>query len=386
MPASGRNATTLVICTLVIGGSFYLGILFYSIYQPQTDYTASASLKIFRPQLEEASNKDLRIETEDKTVTIKSSEIKKWLEPYVRNYSGETDLRISSKKVAQYLESLAPRLNSDPINAKLTFKDARAEIFVPSLQGKKLNISRSTAIITEALLNHSPSTSLEFDKIEPDITLDKINDLGIKTLLGKGESDYGKSPSSRIHNLKVGMSKFNGIILKPGEEFSFDKILGTVEESDGYQAELVIKNGKLERELGGGLCQVSTTVFRAAIMSGLPITERKPHSFPVQYYNPQGFDSTIYPGVVDLRFINNTQNHILVQTKVVGSKLSVEIYGSDDGRKVVVEGPIQYDKKPNGALKAYFVRKIYNGEQLATEERFDSVYKAPPPHEINPLE
>ena len=87
-----------------------------------------------------------------------------------------------------------------------------------------------------------------------------------------------------------------------------------------------------------------------------------------------------------MRFINNTGGHILIQTKVTGSRLSVDIYGTNDGRKVLIEGPVQYDKKPSGALKAYFVRKIYNEDRLVKEERFDSVYKAPPPHEVNPLE
>ena len=229
-------------------------------------------------------------------------------------------------------------------------------------------------------------TRLIFDQIEPEITLDKINNLGITTLLGQGESDYGHSSQSRIHNIKVGMTKFNGVILKPGEKFSFNELLGEVDERNGYLAELVIKGGKLIYEYGGGLCQVATTVFRAAIMSGLDITERKPHSFPVQYYNPQGFDATIYPGVVDLKFINNTEAHILIQTKLVGSKLVIEIYGSKNEQKVEIKGPFQYDQKSNGSMKAYFIRKIYNGENLEQEERFDSIYKSPPPKERNPLE
>ena len=140
------------------------------------------------------------------------------------------------------------------------------------------------------------------------------------------------------------------------------------------------------KELGGGLCQVSTTLFRSAIMAGLPILERKPHSFPVKYYNPQGFDATIYPGVVDLKFKNDTPHHILIQSRVEGTKLIFDIYGPDNGRKVVLDGPFQYDEKPNGSMKAYFVRKIYQGEILAREERFDSTYGAPAPLERNPLE
>ena len=127
-------------------------------------------------------------------------------------------------------------------------------------------------------------------------------------------------------------------------------------------------------------------MFRAAINAGLPILERRPHSFPVKYYNPQGFDATIYPGVVDLRFRNDTLAHLLVQTKISGTKLIFEIYGSDDGRVVTLDGPYQYDQKANGAMKAYFTRKITLTDGTEKEERFDSNYKPPMPLVKNPLE
>ena len=154
----------------------------------------------------------------------------------------------------------------------------------------------------------------------------------------------------------------------------------------GYQPELVIKGGQTIPEYGGGLCQLSTTVFRAAILAGLPITERRPHSFPVKYYNPQGFDATIYPGVTDLKFINDTGKHILLQTRIDGTQLIVEFYGSNDGRQVAMDGPYQYDQKANGSMKAYFIRTISypNGEKK--EERFNSNYQPPFAQARNPLE
>lgn len=390
MPSLSRKTNVIIVLTLVIGGSFYLGAMLYPVYVAKNTREISfVSLKEFRPELEKIIQEDLKITAGEKTMTIKSVELKSWLEPYIRGYSGIQDIRVSHTKIAGYLESLAPHLNIEPVNAKFVFKNGRAEVFVPSIQGKRLNIQVSSALLVSTIMgNGSSSVNLAFETIEPEISLAKINDLGIETLLGKGESDYGKSSSARIHNIKIGMSKFNGIILKPGEEFSFNKILGGVDEKDGYQAELVIKSGKLVPEYGGGLCQVATTVFRSAILAGLDIIERKPHSFPVQYYNPQGFDATIYPGIVDLKFTNNTENHILIQTRLIGSKLLIEIYGSNTGKKIALEGPFQYDKQPSGAMKAYFIRKIYNEDQLAKEERFNSIYKPPPPSplERNPLE
>lgn len=383
-----KRTISLLEYTLVIGGSFYLGAVIHSLFLKSDKELSNLFIKEFYPSLELSIKNDLLLQADNTKMVIKSSEVKKWIESYTRDYTGKQDKRISYAAISTYLSSIATQLDIEPVNAKLNFKDQKADVFVPSANGKKLNVERSFGTIAAAIFNNKASASLSFDTIEPDITLEKINNLGIKSLLGRGTSDYGKSPASRIHNLKLGMSKFNGIILKPGEEFSFNKLLGEIDGQNGYQAELVIKSGLLEREYGGGLCQVSTTIFRAAILSGLAIKERKPHSFPVQYYNPQGFDSTIYPGVVDLKFINDTPSHILIQTRIIGSQLNVEVYGSDDGRRVTMEGPIQYDHKSSGAMKAYFLREIVTSDGTSKEERFDSVYKAPPtsPLQRNPLE
>ena len=179
---------------------------------------------------------------------------------------------------------------------------------------------------------------------------------------------------------------FNGIIVGPGEEFSFNSLLGEVDGEHGYQPELVIKGGKLEYEYGGGVCQVSTTMFRAAIFAGFPITERQNHSFPVRYYNPQGFDSTVYPGVVDLKFINNSPASILIQGKVNKNILTFEIYGASDDRVVKVDNPTQYDQQSDGSMKAYFSRTVIFADGKKQTDTFRSNYKAPVKYERNPLE
>ncbi len=388
MPRFGKNTITLIQYTLVVGGSFYLGAFLYTYISFDEKVINTVSIKKFQPALDKASGMNITLNAGNTSEVLKSDDIKKMIEPYVRNYTGEKDEKISYSALEDYVESIAANFDIQPVNAKLRFQDNRADIFTPSISGKRLNIGGSVATIAYALVNNTASVSLPYDTIEPDVTLEKINDLGIKTLLGRGESDYGRSSVSRITNIKIGLGKFNGIILASGEEFSFNKFLGDVDETGGYQSELVIKSGLLVKEFGGGLCQVATTVFRSAIMAGLPITERKPHSFPVHYYNPQGYDATIYPGVVDLKFLNNTSGHILIQAKLVGSRLVVEIYGSEDGRKVVLDGPYQYDAKPNGALKAYFNRIISYSDGTQKKERFDSSYNPPPasPLEKNPLE
>lgn len=373
----------LTVTGIIILVGFNFGSWFYL-------YTVSAlnptaSLKNFAAILRASTRKDLELEIGDRKIVIRSDELKGWVEAYTRAYSGKQDLRVSSK-LNDYLRQLAAATNIEPVNAKFEFEGDRAGVFSPSVQGKRFDIARSASAITTALLDNKSSVDLIVETLEPKITLKKINDFGIETLLSRGESNFHGSSNARIHNIKTGAAKFNGAIIKPGEEFSFNNILGNVDENTGYQYELVIKSGQTIPEYGGGLCQLSTTVFRAAILAGLPITERRPHSFPVKYYNPQGFDATIYPGVSDLRFVNDTKGHILVQTKISGTVLTIELYGSSDGRQVAMDGPHQYDQKVSGAMKAYFVRTISSGDGQKKQERFDSNYQPPFPLARNPLE
>lgn len=363
---------------------FNFGSWFY-LYTVST-FNPKVPLKNFALILNASTQKDLELDISNNKIMVRSAELKGWIEPYTRAYSGKQDLRVSSK-FNDYLIHLATTTNVEPVDAKFEFgNDNKAAVFKQSIQGKKFNITKSATAIISALLENKASVQLTVDIVEPNITLEKVNDLGIKTLIAKGVSDFHGSSNARIHNIKTGASKFNGAIIKPGEEFSFNSILGDVDEKTGYQPELVIKGGQTIPEYGGGLCQLSTTVFRSAILAGLPITERRPHSFPVKYYNPQGFDATIYPGVSDLKFINDTGGHILLQTKIEGTELFVELYGSSDGRQVSLDGPHQYDQKANGSMKAYFIRTITHANGNKENKRFDSNYQPPFAQTRNPLE
>lgn len=374
----------LSVAGVVVLGGLHFGSNFF--VTKVASEPEKAALKNLKQELTDLSLKELTLLIQGEKRTIAAETIRGWLEPYTREYTGKEDVRISSEKMGEYLVSISPLVNIQPVNAKFKLVDGKAEEFVPSEYGRRLDIDASKRVISDAIINGLKKATLPVEIIEPAITLNRVNELGITTLIGRGESDFKDSPLSRIHNIKLGSAKYNGEILKPGETFSFNSILGEVDEQSGYQPELVIKKGKLIYEYGGGLCQVSTTLFRAAIMAGLPILERRPHSFPVRYYDPQGFDATIYPGVVDLKFKNDTYNHVLIQSRVEGTKLTFDIYGPTDSKKVALDGPFQYDQKNNGSMKAYFIRKTYQGDLLIKEERFDSNYGAPAPLERNPLE
>jgi vancomycin resistance protein YoaR len=295
---------------------------------------------------------------------------------------------IDEPRAKDYLVSLAPLVNQEPIDAKLSVKDGKVVVFALSQDGFLLKIEENVPILSEIILENK-QINFEITKTEPKITTGNIDNLGITALLGKGVSNFSGSPVNRVHNIKIGVARFSGTLIKPGEEFSFNNVLGDVGPEQGYEPELVIKKDKTVPEYGGGLCQVSTTVFRAAINSGLKVIERYPHAFPVKYYNPQGFDATIYPPSTDLKFVNNTPNHLLLQGKISGNELTFEIYGTEDYRKVKIDGPYQYDIKDDGSMRATLTQEVYDKDgNLMFKKTFYSNYKSPNlyPVDRNPLE
>ena len=320
-------------------------------------------------------------------------EIEKYfLSAGLRNYDKNNRImgvNLNEKKVIDYLTILSTGINTEPVNAQLRFENGRVVVFALSQNGLRINTEKSAKNTIESIKTGSKNIELIYEEIKPEIGTNDIDNLGITAFLGKGESNFWGSPESRKHNIKIGASKFHGVLIKPNEEFSFNEILGEVGPQTGYLPALVIKDKKMIEEYGGGLCQVSTTAFRAAINAGLKITERFAHAFPITYYSPQGFDATIYPPHPDLRFINNTLGHILVQTKIIDNNLIFELYGADDGRKVKVIGPTQYDIKPDGSMKAVLVQEVYDSkENLIQKDTFYSNYKSPSlyPIDRNPLE
>ncbi len=183
---------------------------------------------------------------------------------------------------------------------------------------------------------------------------EKLQELGVKELVGTGHTAFAGSSANRRHNIDVAMAKFNGLLIAPGETFSFNDNLGEVDGQNGYKLELVIKSTGTIPEYGGGVCQVSSTAFKAALMSGLPIVERYPHSYAVSYYaqiDGYGLDATIYPGVKDLKFSNDTPNHILMQAYTKGDEAFFKFYGTGDGRQVKIENYKRWNYRSSGATQ-----------------------------------
>lgn len=260
---------------------------------------------------------------------------------------------LASEKVAKQVAGVAAQIDSDPKNAILQANGSDVSIAQTSQAGLKLDQPQTVndvenaifARIDDKLTNTDPKTvRLRVDLKVPDIDANQIAAYGLKELVATGTTSFAKSPSNRIHNITIGAGAVNGTLIKPGEEFSTLGRLGKIDASTGYLPELVIKNNKTIPEYGGGLCQVSTTLFRTALNAGMKITQRQNHAYRVSYYEPPiGMDATIYDPAPDFRFVNNYNSYILVQSKIVGSKLTFEFYGTKDTRVVEQSTPEMFD-------------------------------------------
>jgi vancomycin resistance protein YoaR len=299
-----------------------------------------------------------------------------------KNLTQAAKIYLDKERTKNWLESISSKIDQEPKNGKIEMDEEKKkiEVFSQSTMGYKLNTEKSLENLESNLKNNlqENAIALDVEKIEPQVNTDNVDDFGIKQLIGSGTSNFAGSPKNRIFNINVALESFQGQLIKRGEEFSFTTILGEVDEEHGYKEELVIKNNETIPEFGGGVCQVSTTMFRAALNTGLKITERHNHAYPVSYYNPQGSDATIYVPKPDLRFVNDTPAYIFINTKVEGTRLTIEMYGTSDERQVELDGPHITEKTPDNKMKTILTQiiKDKDGEEIRRAV-FKSFYDDP---------
>ena len=332
------------------------------------------------------------------------------LQAYADGLDLDPAYHYSEDALNKILTSLIEKVNKEPVDAVFTFQNGKVIVFRTSEEGQAVDtneIKKNLNSQFESVLSRRKIQKINIPIgikiLNPKITTDKANSLGVKELIGKGTSLFYHSISQRIFNINLAASRINGVLIAPNETFSFDKALGDVSSFTGYQQAYIIQNGKTVLGDGGGVCQVSTTFFRALLNSGLPITERNPHSYRVGYYeqdSPPGLDATIYVPSVDLRFKNDTNNYILVQTEVdsAAQRLSIFLYGSLDGRTVSLTTPVvtnrvpppgdlyqddptlpkgvikQVDFKAEGSSVSFTRDVVKNGKKIISE-KFVSNYK-----------
>lgn len=264
----------------------------------------------------------------------------------------------SEDVVDEALHPIDEELSIKPVNANFAFENGRVVAFRSHQNGQKADVESAK----EEFIQKIPETiktervqirnfPIPIKVIQPTITTEKVNNMGIKELVATGTSLFFGSIPNRIYNIKLASSRINGVLVKPDEVFSFAKVVGDVSNLTGYKQAYVIQNGRTVLGDGGGVCQVSTTLFRAALRAGLPIIERNQHAYRVHYYEEDsgpGIDAAVYVPSVDLRFKNDTKNWLLIQSSVdeQAMRLTFEIYGAKDGREVTINDPVILSQTP----------------------------------------
>ena len=261
---------------------------------------------------------------------------------------GLTKEVIDGDQFGNLMARIQQQIETEPRDAVLQFEGNEIKEFKPEVIGLVIDVPAFKEKLARVLVA-ADSEILEVPVIMsyPKIKAGDINNLGIKELIGEGKSSFSHSIPGRVFNVNLASTRINSTVVPPGETFSFNSAVGDISRASGYQSAYIISGGRTVLGDGGGVCQVSTTVFRAALNAGLPIVERKAHAYRVSYYEQDskaGIDATVYNPTADLKFLNDTGNHILIQSKVdtVNLKMEVNIYGTNDGRVASITEPKIY--------------------------------------------
>ncbi|MBI3290053.1 VanW family protein [Candidatus Microgenomates bacterium] len=369
----------------------------------------------FKPQPQKLTdNQVVDLETRGKKIIGKSITLKVDQDSQNLTASQLADLIASDGKynedrLSTLVEKLSGQFNRPVQEATFKFEGGRVLEFKPTKAGIEVEKDKLKKLLTAALTDlekgedKSVKLTIPASKTEAKTKTGDVNNLGIRELIGKGTSRFRGSILSRVHNVALAASRINGILIAPGETFSFNKALGDVSEFTGFQQAYIIRDGRTVLGDGGGVCQVSTTLFRAALAAGVPIVERRAHSYRVSYYEQDsgaGFDATVFDPTADLKIKNDTPAHILIQTAVDKKNLTLtfELYGTSDGRIATtskskvwdqVEPPAdlyqddpslpagtvkQVDFKAWGA-KASFDYSVVRGNEQLQKRTFSSNYR-----------
>ncbi len=313
----------------------------------------------------------------DKKFTATAEQVNAWFK--TRAVDGQTLLQLRPAAIYDYLNvHISPKVNQLGTNSRFVRVDGKVQLVSGGQKGKIVDGVKTSLAIRAALVAGKNSAAVAMQEHRPAVFSAKdFEKLSFPTLLATGESSFAGSPRNRIHNIQVGTARFDGVLIMPNEQFSFISYLGNVDAASGYLPELVIKENVTTPEYGGGICQISTTAFRAAMQAGLKINARQNHSYPVAYYGTPGYDATVYSPRPDLQFTNDTGSPVYLHTKIAGSKLAFEVWGKSDGRQVKVNGPFVTGKLGSGGLTAAVAQIITKNGKILREENFVSKYQSP---------
>lgn len=312
--------------------------------------------------------------------TLDAATLGGWL-AFKKDDAGTVIFALDETQIREYLTNLRGQIDEPAQNAKFVVENGKVKEFQASRSGLKLDLNKTMTDLTAAFIQRnyhqsgiSKAVNLTVQVAEPDVKISGINGFGIEEVVGVGVSSFAGSPKNRIKNITNAVKLLNGALVKPGEEFSTLRLGGPYTEENGYYPELVIKGDEIIPEVGGGMCQIGTTVFRMAMNAGMDITARRNHSLVVHYYSDPvngkpGTDATIYEPYLDMKFKNDTGGYLLLQAEVDYKKqeLVFTLWGQSDGRKGWYTHPEVSKWIPAGETQTRTTDTLKPGEKKCQE-------------------
>jgi len=284
------------------------------------------------------------------------------------NGQAEMQVGLNPSAFRAALSELKAGIDREPENARFVFNDQSGQIepILASKSGRVLDVEASIAAINAALLRGEHRVELVVSESQPDVADTASGaELGVTQLVAQHTTYFYGSSAERIQNIVAAAARYHGVLVAPNEIFSMGKYLGDVSLENGFAEALIIYGGRTIKGVGGGVCQVSTTLFRAAFFAGFPIIERYSHAYRVVYYEKTisgsydpslaGLDATVYFPLVDFKFQNDTPYWLLMETyvDVAARKITWKMYSTSDGRSVTwdTSGPTNVVSPPQPILE-----------------------------------
>ncbi|MCX6781121.1 MAG: VanW family protein [Candidatus Magasanikbacteria bacterium] len=308
------------------------------------------------------------LEMKDKKFKLTPADLTALIQPRV--VDGKAIVGIDANSLKEKFGSALEIFEQPAKDAAFAYQGNRASIFVPDQPGVVIDWDVLARNLFASLSTSSSTITIATTETPAKIALAKTNNLGINEVIGYGTSDASGSTPSRLHNIATGMAAIKNVLIAPGETFSLIKTLGAIDGTSGYVQELVIKDNKTQPEYGGGLCQIGTTTFRAAMGAGFPIVERQNHSYQVHYYfenGVSGTDATIYDPKPDFRFTNDTGHWVLLDPEINGVHLTFTFWGTRDGRIATRTIPKILNTTPPPDKKVIETTALPVGKKKCTE-------------------
>ena len=322
----------------------------------------AGDLEVAREDVSAALSKPIQLTYSKKVWTLEPEQLGQFIVQEVdptEQGAEAFSVSVDERELASWLNGLvAADIEKQPVDAKVAWSDKKKSLIATekSRKGAKLKPLTLAREVIDSLWNDHKSINVPVTVLEPDIDSNNLKALGITTKLAVGDSSYVGSNDGRATNIVVGAGLLNGNLIPPHGTFSFNHAIGVIEVEKGYVEASVIQGERIGRDVGGGICQVSTTVFRAALVAGVPIVEWWPHTYRLGFYEQDGwapgFDASIlqpnedpFSGG-DFRFENPTDSWMLVESYTENERVYVIIYGADTGYTVSFTEPQISDPIP----------------------------------------